>query len=215
MCIYFGIELLFSYFVPMKTSFDLIKALVYWIELFSKEHAESEFNLDSFILWLNSKLFSDSHPVGSSMNPETMDMELSFLLVMQSRFYKSYAKKVLGHSELSSPEGFSFLYHLGLADSYRKMELIKMHHLEPPSGVEVLKRLMGKDFIEEFDDPDDKRAKRIRITGKGRNELQSIMPKMSEVFRLMSAGMSLNEKLHVIAFLKHMNEYHTRTSSNH
>jgi len=140
-------------------------------------------------------------------------MELSFLLIMQSRYYKTYAKRVLGESELTSPDGFSFLYHLSLTDSFRKMELIKMHHLEPPSGIEVLKRLLNKGLIEEFDDADDKRAKRIKITERGKKELQAIMPKMSEVFRLMTAELSLNEKLHMMSFLKQMNDFHT--SSNH
>jgi len=180
------------------------------LEEFSKENTHDEISLPSFVLWLNTKLFSDSKGKQSVHSPEALDMELSFLLVLQSRFYKAYAKRVLGQSELSSPEGFSFLYHLSLVDSYRKMELIKMHHLEPPSGIEVLKRLMGKAFIEEFNDPDDKRAKRIRITEKGKNELHIMLPKMSEVFRLMTAEMSLNEKLHVLAFLKQMNDFHSR-----
>jgi DNA-binding MarR family transcriptional regulator len=142
-------------------------------------------------------------------------MELSFLLVMQSRYYKAYAKKVLGESELTSPDGFSFLYHLSLTDSFRKMELIKMHHLEPPSGIEVLKRLLNKGLIEEFDDADDKRARRIKITEIGKKELQVIMPKMSEVFRLMTAELSLNEKLHLLAFLKQMNDFHNSSRQKH
>ena len=131
---------------------------------------------------------------------------------MQNRYYKAYAKKVLGESELSSPDGFSFLYHLNLTDSFRKMELIKMHHLEPPSGIEVLKRLLNKGLIEEFDDADDRRAKRIKITEKGKKELQVVLPKMSEVFHLMTAGLSLNEKLHLLAFLKQMNDFHSSSS---
>jgi DNA-binding MarR family transcriptional regulator len=95
------------------------------------------------------------------------------------------------------------------------MELIKMHHLEPPSGIEVLKRLLNKGLIEEFDDPDDKRAKRIKITEKGRKELQIVMPKMSEVFGLMTAELSLNEKLHMLAFLKQMSDFHTSISHKH
>lgn len=83
-----------------------------------------------------------------------------------------------------------------------------MHHLEPPSGIEVLKRLLNKGLIEEFADAEDKRAKRIKITDKGKKELQLVMPKMSEVFHLMTAELSLNEKLHLLAFLKRMNDFH-------
>ena len=194
----------------MNTSLEIISELINWLELFNKENQNSEMNLTSFILWLNSRLFEEDHVDQSTHGNEMLDMELSFLLALQHRYYKAYAKNALGESELSSPEGFSFIYHLSLVDSYRKMELIKMHRIEPPSGIEVLKRLLKKELIEEFDDPDDGRAKRIRITETGMKEIQSIMPKMQNVFSSMTAEMSLNEKLHVVSFLKRMDDYHNR-----
>jgi DNA-binding MarR family transcriptional regulator len=194
----------------MNSSIEIIREILHWLEQFNQEHPEDEITTESFILWLNSKLFSENHADPSVHAPEMLDMELAFLLVMQSKYYKAYAKKVLGQSELSSPDGFSFLYHLSLVKSYRKMELIKMHRVEPPSGIEVLKRLVKKDFIEEFADPDDKRATRIRITETGRSELRNIMPGMTEVFRLMTAEMPLNEKMHLIAFLKQMDHFHAK-----
>lgn len=199
----------------MKSSLGILKDIVHWLEEYQNDKRIDEHTLESFIIWLNSRLFSESHTEKSQHSPESLDMELSFLLVMQSRYYKTYAKKVLGESELTSPDGFSFLYHLYHTDSFRKMELIKMHHLEPPSGIEVLKRLLNKGLIEEFDDADDKRAKRIQITDKGKKELQRIMPKMKEVFHLMTAELSLNEKLHAIGFLKQMNDFHTSSSHKH
>ena len=198
----------------MKSSFDIIKDIVNWLEEYQKEEHTDELSLESFIFWLNSRLFSESYAEKSKQSSEMLDMELSFLLVMQSRYYKTYAKRVLGESELTSPDGFSFLYHLSHTDSFRKMELIKMHHLEPPSGIEVLKRLLKKGFIAESDDAEDKRAKRISITEKGKKELQSIMPKMKEVFQLMTAELSLNEKLHAIGFLKQMNDFHSGIGKN-
>lgn len=196
----------------MKSSMEILKEILHWLEEYQNENHSDDYSLESFIIWLNSRLFSEGKVGSFRHSPESLDMELSFLLVMQNRYYKTYAKKVLGDSELTSPDGFSFLYHLNHTDSFRKMELIKMHHLEPPSGIEVLKRLLNKGLIEEFDDADDKRAKRIKITGKGKKELQVVMPKMSEVFRLMTAELSLNEKVHMMAFLKQMNDFHTSNS---
>ena len=196
----------------MKSSLEIVKEIVHWLEEYQNENHTDDYSLESFIIWLNSQLFSEGKFEKSKHSPESLDMELSFLLVMQNRFYKTYAKKVLGESELTSPDGFSFLYHLMHTDSFRKMELIKMHQLEPPSGIEVLKRLLNKEFIEEFDDADDKRAKRIKITAKGKKELDVVMPKMSEVFNLMTAELSLNEKLHLMAFLKRMNDFHASKS---
>ena len=198
----------------MKKSLNIISELITWLKLFIEENPINEVNLKSFIIWLNSKLFVDEHTGQTIHQNDMLDMELSFLLVLQHRHYKAYAKRALGDSELSSPESFSFLYHLDHADSYRKMELIKMHHLEPPSGIEVLKRLLKKSLIEEFDDPDDKRATRIRITKKGRTEIKKVLPKMQNVFASMTAEMSLNEKLHVVSFLNHMNDYHIKNTIN-
>jgi len=192
---------------------EILKELVSWLEEYQHENETDTHSLESFIIWLNSRLFSEGQTEKSRHSPEMLDMELTFLLVMQNRYYKTYTKKVLGESELTSPDGFSFLYHLNLVGSYRKMELIKMHQLEPPSGIEVLKRLLQKEFIKEFEDPDDKRAKRISISEKGKKELQRIMPKMKEVFHLMTAELPLNEKLHAIGFLKQMNNFHTSSIS--
>ncbi len=197
----------------MKTSFTVIRELIQWFETYAEENPDSKIDINSFILWLNSKLFADEHVNQTVHDHGVLDMELSFLLALQNRHYKAYTKEALGESELSSPEGFSFLYHLSLVDSYRKMELIKMHLLEPPSGIEVLKRLLKREFIEEFDDPDDGRAKRIRITKKGKQKIQIILPKMQDVFSYMAADMSLNEKLHVVSFLRQMNDYHMKKTS--
>lgn len=197
----------------MKTSFEVIRELIQWFERYAEENPDSDSDLNSFIIWLNSKLFEDEHSSLPDHDKDVLDMELSFLLALQNRHYKAYAKEALGESELSSPEGFSFLYHLSLVDSYRKMELIKMHHLEPPSGIEVLKRLLKREFIVEFDDPDDRRAKRIRITETGTKKLEEILPKMQKVFSSMTAEMSLSEKLHVVSFLRQMNDYHIQKTT--
>jgi DNA-binding MarR family transcriptional regulator len=197
----------------MNTSFKVIGELIQWFETFLEENPDGGADINAFIIWLNSKLFADEHAKQSEHDQDILDMELSFLLALQNRHYKSYAKDALIESELSSPEGFSFLYHLSLVESYRKMELIKMHRLEPPSGIEVLKRLLSRNFIEEFDDPEDGRAKRICITESGKRKIKEVLPKMKKVFSSMTANMSLNEKLHVVAFLRQMNDYHVNKTS--
>jgi len=197
----------------MNKTLKVTKELIHWLEEFSQENLETEISLESFIIWLNSRLFEDRQRSQHGHDHGDLDMEVSFLLSLQNRHYKAYAKNALIDSDLSSPEGFSFLYHLNMVESFRKMELIKMHQLEPPSGIEVLKRLIHRKFIEEFDDPDDKRARRIRISETGKQKLQSLLPKMQEVFSSMTAELSLNEKIHLISFLRQMNDYHLKLNT--
>lgn len=197
----------------MKNSIGIIQELIQCLEKFIEVNPDTEVDINSFVIWLNTQLFNDVHMDHAHAHPVDLDMELTFLLALQNRYYRTYAKEALNDSDLSSPEGFSFLYHLNLAESYRKMELIKLHHLEPPSGIEVLKRLLKRGFIEEFDDPDDGRAKRICITVSGKQKIREILPKMEVVFARMSADMSTSEKMHVLSFLRSMNDFHEKNIS--
>ena len=88
----------YAYFYHMNTSLEIFKEIIHWLETYSKEQSENEISLDSFVLWLNSRLFLENHTMKPADDPDALDMELTFLLVMQSRFYKVYVKKVLGES---------------------------------------------------------------------------------------------------------------------
>ena len=194
----------------MNTSLSLIKELVEWVGKFEDERGTTGFTIEDFLIWMNTQIFIQDSESDQDIDDKHINMELSFLLIMQTRHYKTYAKQALSESELSSPDSFSFLYHLSLVDSYRKMELVKMHQMEAPSGIEVLKRLLSKEYIEEYDDPNDKRAKRIKVTELGRKELNKYLPSMHEVFKQMTGDMNRAEKLHFIAALREINDFHSQ-----
>lgn len=196
----------------MNYSLKIVNELIDYLSRYEIEKGQEPKEMKEFIIWLNQFVFEQSHPPGSHHDENNIDMELTFLLIMQSKHYKSHCKKALVHTEISSPDEYSFLYHLSLVDSFRKMELIHIHLLEAPSGIEVIKRLLKKGFIEEFDDNEDKRAKRIRITKNGRQEVDKITPLMQQVYSMMAAEMPLEEKLHVLSFLRKLNDYQTKTA---
>ena len=60
-----------------------------------------------------------------------------------------------------------------------------MHQLAAPSGIEILKRLFLKKMITEFDDEEDKRAKRVKITKKGKSEIERLIPEMNKIYQRM------------------------------
>jgi DNA-binding MarR family transcriptional regulator len=181
---------------------------VEYLHRFEKDTKESPESLRAFISWLNQQIF-ENHVDESGHEKINPDMELTFLLIMQNKHYKMYCKDALADTEIKSPDEYSFLYHLSLADSFRKMELIHIHLLEAPSGIEVIKRLLKKGFIEEFDDAEDKRAKRVRLTVEGRQETEKLIPRMQQVYTKMTAEMSLKEKMNALAFLRKLNAHHS------
>ena len=192
----------------MNNSLNILQELITFLEKYTQEKSSDPNDLKEFILWLSSYIFDAAHSKDTNFDENTLNMELTFLLIMQNKHYKAYTKKALMNSEINTPDSYSFLYHLNFVDSFRKMELINIHLLEPPSGIEILKRLLKKELIEEFEDPDDKRAKRVRITLKGKNEIEQFDPLMQKVYERMASEMSLNEKLHVISYLKKLNDFH-------
>ena len=131
----------------MKTSLHILQNLISWLSKFLEEQTHSKKDINDFILWLNPKLFKKKTSNTKQKDNDFLDMELTHLIISQSKHYKAYSKKALINSKISTHDGFSFLYHLSVTDSYRKMELINMHLLEAPSGIEVLKRLLKQELI--------------------------------------------------------------------
>lgn len=192
----------------MNNSLNIVAEIIEYLRKFEIEKGQEPKDIKEFALWLSQFMFESHNHLESNQKESDIDMELTFLLIMQSKHYKMYCKEALINTEINSPDEYSFLYHLSLVDSFRKMELIHIHLLEAPSGIEVIKRLLKKDFIEEFDDKDDKRAKRVRITNKGRKETDKITPQMKSVYSKMTAEISLKEKLYAVSLLKEVNDYH-------
>jgi len=192
----------------MNNSLKILAALIDYLERFQTEKGQEPKNVNEFTHWLNHHVFEPHNPLNNSTEEADVDMELTFLLIMQSKHYKTYCKEALVNSAVKSPDEYSFLYHLRLVDSFRKMELIHIHLLEAPSGIEVIKRLLKKGLIEEFDDKDDKRAKRIKITAKGIQEVSLVTPQMKSVYAKMVAKLSLSEKFNLLSVLKQLNDFH-------
>ena len=95
----------------------------------------------------------------------------------------------------------SFLLHLDYQDSFRKMEIIELHNLEAPTGIEIIKRLLKNGLIAEFPDGEDKRAKRVKITKAGIEEVKKLKPELDALFTEVTDGISLNEKIQLSGLL--------------
>lgn len=194
----------------MKNSYKILQQLISLLSDFEQSNPEKT-ELKDFVSWLNSAIFEDEKNTSTAENQNKMiDMELTHLIIMQNKHFKTYTKQALKNSKISTADDFSFLYHLSVKESFRKMEIINMHQLEAPSGIEVLKRLLKNKFIEEFNDPEDRRAKRIKITEKGKAELDANMENMQKVFQTMPADLNFQQKTNLITLLNQINNFHLK-----
>ena len=188
----------------MNNIITTLKKVVELFEIYTENSNEQ--GVEDFVLWLNKHLFNKSNT--NSDNPHSLDINLTFLISLLNKHYKNYTKKIFVDSEISNAESYSFLYHLYLTESLRKMELINMHQIEAPTGIEILKRLLTKKMIFEFDDSNDKRAKRVSITKKGNEEIEKLHPQMEKVYKLMGGNFDLNEKIRLVSDLSDLNNFH-------
>jgi DNA-binding MarR family transcriptional regulator len=178
----------------MKTK--LVHLLIDQLDEFSKSNNSEE--IQDFLIWLNGKYFKTD---AVDAHNDHLDLMLAFQISILNKEVKKQTKSAISGSPFSSLDGYSFLLHLEDGNSFRKMELIEMHNLEAPTGIEVIKRLVSKGLIEEFDDKEDKRAKRVRLTELGQNELKKIKPQINEEFSKFSKELNLKEKLGAVSLL--------------
>lgn len=175
--------------------YTLLKELIGHIEEYQKKHASSK--IEDFIVWISNELFASDNQSHKSHD----ELLVAFKLMHLNKSLKKQTKSVLSESSLSSIDEYSFLLHLDYQESFRKMEIIELHNLEGPTGIDIIKRLVRNELIEEFPDEEDKRAKRIKITTKGISELNEVKPKIDLLFSKFTEPLSLSEKIHISGIL--------------
>lgn len=178
---------------------DLLHSLIDLVEEFSEHRTAG--TMEDFVVWLSGKFFESEESKG---HREQLDLMLAFQITMLNKSIKRQTKEVISESALSSLDGYSFLLHLDQVDSFRKMELIEMHNLEAPTGIEIIKRLLSKGLIQEFNDAKDKRAKRVSLTDAGKTELERLKPLVDTRFKSFAQALPLKDKLSLVAALNQL-----------
>jgi DNA-binding MarR family transcriptional regulator len=201
----------------MKKTFKLINELMVLVEEFRESGGEDKITLELFLLWLNRKVLLNNR-ILTHIDPDEnkfqlqhgprVNVKLSLLLHELSKHFKMYSKKVLMDSDLVNMDGHNFLSSLYRTNSMRKMELIKSNYMETPTGIEIINRLLRKGFIEEFDDPEDKRSKRVKITYNGKAKYQETLPYILKVINIMAGRLDNEKKLLLVSLLDELNNFH-------
>ncbi|TAE75346.1 MAG: MarR family transcriptional regulator [Bacteroidetes bacterium] len=95
-----------------------------------------------------------------------------------------------------------------------KSDMIHYCISEFSSGIGVINRLISKKYLEEYPDELDKRAKRVRLTDKGREKLFSVYPILQELASNVYAILSVDEKEILYQILGKLEKYHQQKYDN-
>ncbi len=200
--------------------FDFLRKLIDLVEEYEDNHAKPD--LAHFTLWLTAKVFPATPDfTGTNANrvilnlPEgTLESNIARIVSNLFKYTKQYTKKALVHSPLLTLDEFGFLAYLFFKPAITKTELIRIHLMEIPSGTEVIKRLLKNDLLEDYQDEQDSRAKRVRITAKGREVMLAAFKEMSKVAQLVSGSLSQEERIQLLNLLMKLDDFHQELSAH-
>ena len=200
-------------------SYQLLHQLLNLVESFEKDNNRAA-TLPDFAGYLVNHLEG-----GADIRPQTdirfggqeneaqaiayqIDNNIAKLIIFMNRYAKSYIKKALDGTPLQTPEDFTCLALLLTHDHLSKSELITKNIQEKTSGTEVIRRLILAGLVDQWDDEQDKRGKRVSITAKGKTLLYSIFDQMNQVGKVVTGTLTLTEKLTLQHLLQKLDDFH-------
>jgi MarR family transcriptional regulator, lower aerobic nicotinate degradation pathway regulator len=208
-------------------NYDLLKEIVINLERFEQENESEKGSLKDFGVWLSEQQNADYQSKNGVMEVSNLvpddirltadqpEVVIGKLLTFLSRYLKIYFKKGLEGSLLTTGDDFSYLATLLNKGSLTKTELILLSAHEKTSGMEVIKRLLINELIEQTGDENDKRSKRISLTQKGMGVLMQSFEAMEKVGKITSGDLTNQEKNQLVFLLKKLDNFHNDIYLNH
>lgn len=126
-------------------------------------------------------------------------------------YYFKNSKKEGREIDLAS---FGLLNSIFFRKEVNKTEAINDNFMEFSTGVDVISRLKTKGLIEERKDPNDLRAKLVKLTPEGIEALKSCREDLGKIARFMYGDMNEDDKKTIIKLLGKVDERNSQIISD-
>ncbi|HSZ71950.1 MAG TPA: winged helix DNA-binding protein [Cytophagaceae bacterium] len=136
--------------------------------------------------------------------PPTDKIILSKLIQRIATIQQNYANSSLHDVPVKQLEEFIVLNAVAHLKEGKKTEVIYTSLLELSTGLNILSNLLKQGFIIEEEDKEDKRSKRVKITAKGEEVLQSCYKEMRKANSLVFQDMEEEDIALTIQLLKNV-----------
>ena len=117
-------------------------------------------------------------------------MHVTMTLTQVARAYKSAADKLASNFGLSQATAWPAVMIGRIGEGVRPGTVAEMLGLEPSSVVRVIDQLIDGGLVERQDDPNDRRAKILRLTAEGQNRVAQIEKALIPFRRELLQGVS-------------------------
>ena len=190
--------------------YELLQTLLPYLDAYERAYPKQQ-DARHFAVWL-ARQSADEAQVATRKATEgpvqSESVEIGKLLVYLNRYAKNYAKKALDESPLGGMDEFVYLAILLYEGALTKSELIYRNRHEKPTGMEIIRRLLTAGFVEQSDDPDDRRSKRLRITETGKSVFGQVVERMDFVSELLTGNLNSAEKMLLLQILEKLEGFH-------
>lgn len=135
-------------------------------------------------------------------HPPTPHLILGKLMGHLVKLYSFYISLAIKDIDIRREEEFYFLNYIHKAGNPRKTEVIYAYYMELTTGLSILNGLKETGLIEEVDDPEDKRSKRVSLSPKGEKALWDCYRQFSKVGGMLFRDMPEEDSQLCIQLLK-------------
>jgi len=191
--------------------YALLNTLLPHLEAFERAYP-GEQDPQRFAAWLIAKTAPDTTieqaDHSNAQNAATTHSDIVRLIDFLHRYARSYARKALEGSPLGSIDEFAYLATLQQAGQLNKTELIYKNRHEKPTGMEIIRRLLDLGLIEQTDDTDDRRTKKLTVSAAGAAVILRLYDPMQTVFRLIAGSLTQVEGIQLLHILEKLERFH-------
>lgn len=190
-------------------SYHLLKEVIGLLEEFEQESGKQD--LPAFVQWLQTRVAEPQEEVPTTRWDDytsDIDAHLAMNIGVLHTHAKHYIKTALKDTELKGMHDFTFLAALVAHGDLRKSDIIAKNMLEFSPGMEVIRRLLRNGFIEDYENPEDGRSRRVSITPTGQAVFAAAMQKMQNVHLIVAGNLTIKEKELLLHQLRKLIAFH-------
>ncbi|MBO9732652.1 MAG: MarR family transcriptional regulator [Chitinophaga sp.] len=188
---------------------ELVKLISAWEEYAQKNTTTSALEFCMYFLAKesNSQLFS-------GLTPPDLNTVFAKLVGRLAAMQTAYSKMALQEIPGFELDWFYYLNAILHFKEVRKTQIIQYNFTEQTTGIDILNKLKKLGYIAERSDPDDKRAKLVRLTAAGEKILYKVYPLLDKSTQLMYSNIDNTDKQVIINLLKDTERQHQLLFSN-
>ncbi|WP_294249849.1 MarR family winged helix-turn-helix transcriptional regulator [uncultured Chryseobacterium sp.] len=202
----------------MNTDF-FIDLLLQVKEFETSEGYKPHAGVEDFRLWMNDKKYREESPTKLFTNEghqvSFTENEICKQVLLLGRYSKQMIRKGLGEFPELANEEFTYLYRLKDEPNLTKIQLIERNGHEKQTGSQIIKRLLESGLIEERNDEEDKRSKRLTLTRKGKERFHQSVEKVNLTSIILSGKLEPHEKDVLLKTLVKLNDFHSHLYAEH